>query len=329
MKKLLNNEGTQYYINNINKASNKKIGDKPLTKVLEDIDSKIIEFENLFSEDFGVAEKVFENNSNTFGSGTGLNSDRNMEIEDSFSDFEIEGRSYINLNLFLESYTENITGWFGSQKTICETYELKLNTPYTFIFDATLTGSLKYSAFELGVGDTVNELIDHPTATKTQIVYSDRNGVNVGVITFTDFKNYKYLTVRCIRRNTTPVQGESVSLNFKSLVVLEGDYTNKPVPRYFKGMGFVGDLGGDGKYNIPIISSEKPFNPTNMKFEFHSDNLTVKLREPLRSLPSGVKDTIEKVNGEWKVVRRIGHRIIEVVSAICDECRTDFNILEN
>lgn len=30
------------------------------------------------------------------------------------------------------------------------------------------------------------------------------------------------------------------------------------------------------------------------------------LNEPLRGLPNGVKDTIEKINGEWKIVRRCG-----------------------
>ena len=30
----------------------------------------------------------------------------------------------------------------------------------------------------------------------------------------------------------------------------------------------------------------------------------ISLNEPLRGLPNGVKDTIEKINGEWKIVRR-------------------------
>lgn len=45
--------------------------------------------------------------------------------------------------------------------------------------------------------------------------------------------------------------------------------------------------------------------------EYRSDNKTVLLKQPLRGLPNGVKDTIEKVHGEWKIVRRCGEVIFD------------------
>ena len=35
----------------------------------------------------------------------------------------------------------------------------------------------------------------------------------------------------------------------------------------------------------------------------------ISLNEPLRGLPNGIRDTIEKINGEWKIVRRCGEII--------------------
>lgn len=40
------------------------------------------------------------------------------------------------------------------------------------------------------------------------------------------------------------------------------------------------------------------------------DKKEISLNEPLRGLPNGVKDTIEKINGEWKIVRRCGESIL-------------------
>lgn len=44
---------------------------------------------------------------------------------------------------------------------------------------------------------------------------------------------------------------------------------------------------------------------TSSEFEsYKSDKKEISLNEPLRGLPNGIKDTIEKVNGEWKIIRR-------------------------
>ena len=44
---------------------------------------------------------------------------------------------------------------------------------------------------------------------------------------------------------------------------------------------------------------------SQIPYESHKeDKKEILLNEPLRGLPNGVKDTIEKINGEWKIVRR-------------------------
>ena len=57
---------------------------------------------------------------------------------------------------------------------------------------------------------------------------------------------------------------------------------------------------------------------TNLKIQLEKGNIRtsyvpysinkkeISLNEPLRGLPNGIRDTIEKVNGEWKIVRRCG-----------------------
>lgn len=40
------------------------------------------------------------------------------------------------------------------------------------------------------------------------------------------------------------------------------------------------------------------------------DKKEISLNEPLRGLPNGVRDTIEKVNGEWKIVRRCAQIVL-------------------
>lgn len=40
------------------------------------------------------------------------------------------------------------------------------------------------------------------------------------------------------------------------------------------------------------------------------DKKEILLNEPLRGIPNGIKDTIEKVNGEWKIVRKVGSIVL-------------------
>ena len=87
---------------------------------------------------------------------------------------------------------------------------------------------------------------------------------------------------------------------------LEGDHTNTPIEElpYIEGIQSVGDLVEDesnvnfGKYKVEVKSES--YEP------YHEDIKTYYLNEPLRGLPNGVCDTIEKD----KVVRRVGKIVL-------------------
>lgn len=69
--------------------------------------------------------------------------------------------------------------------------------------------------------------------------------------------------------------------------------------------------GEKARYKIMII--EGNIMPSDY-IHYDSNKKEILLNEPLRGLPNGVKDTIEKVNGEWKIVRRCGEIIFDGVT---------------
>lgn len=56
-------------------------------------------------------------------------------------------------------------------------------------------------------------------------------------------------------------------------------------------------------YQIKSIQIEKGNAATTFE-SCKSDEKEILLNEPLRGLPNGIKDSIEQVNGEWKIIRR-------------------------
>lgn len=65
--------------------------------------------------------------------------------------------------------------------------------------------------------------------------------------------------------------------------------------------------GKKAKYKIMIVEGD--IKPSNY-IHYDSNKKEILLNEPLRGLPNGIKDTIEKVNGEWKIVRRCGEEAL-------------------
>ena len=58
-----------------------------------------------------------------------------------------------------------------------------------------------------------------------------------------------------------------------------------------------------GTYSVKDLQIE--LSETQTHYEPYKENKKeISLNEPLRGLPNGVRDTIEKINGEWKIVRR-------------------------
>lgn len=64
-----------------------------------------------------------------------------------------------------------------------------------------------------------------------------------------------------------------------------------------------------GTYSVKDLQIE--LSETQTYYEpYKEDKKEISLNEPLRGLPNGVRDTIEKINGEWKIVRRCAQIVL-------------------
>ena len=258
-------------------------------------------------------------------------------------------------------------------------FPMKPSTVYTVIM---------FVRKETLVGSKLFMLSDGTSDSPFQDSSIDLNGIGTytkKVTTLSDFDS----TAFCFRGYIFP-QATSGELEFK-VMLLEGDWTNKPIPQYFEGMKSVGQDDVNG-HKIEISSQNKNLLlPTardkeipiflkkgttltlstkdnaisnggnimmydvngevvwfsidtgqtsvtrtlprdiyymkdvlsydvnyELKYQLEISNTKtsyvepkqnkkeILLNEPLRGLPNGIRDTIEKVNGEWKIVRRFG-----------------------
>lgn len=149
------------------------------------------------------------------------------------------GRTLVNLaDLF--SFDEDVTtSYHYVDRTVCETSKLKLNTSYLFIFKPNVSSNLNdYTTFEIGLGNSINHVAGHPSTVEGFRGYNIKhNQWNYIKKTFTDFKGYKYLTVRPLRTEN-PDSTKPITYNVKEgLVVLEYQegMENWDIP-YFEGI---------------------------------------------------------------------------------------------
>lgn len=413
MTTLINKESTQHYANKMVLAENRKVGSKSLPTALNEIDALIDEMKTYFDAEYGSAlDMKLENNKNVFNVGTGTNIDKRSEVENSFTDVELSGNSLVNLiqeksyldwhvlycgrkssegifigrgSKYSSQASPNIT---TSTDVRCKIVS-KNNSSYTLIFDATV---LEGTSSEFTI--VYNGICIRNTA-------KIKNGRNVLLIQSDDSQNGTFQIYEVIGVNNE----SDINIRLTNIVILEGDWTNRPIPQYFQGLKSVGEKeDGNHKFsiasfnngnvivnptyktgfyvslnngveqvnndysctdfiriennkkirvintnfniafynkdkkNIPIKVQDLSGRDTNfttitpkesyyVRFStannaigtegcFYGDNIgdinteiridkkEISLNEPLRGLPNGVKDTIEKINGEWKIVRR-------------------------
>ena len=448
MATLINNAGVQHYANKMVLAENRKVGSKSLPTALADIDNLIDEMKTHFDTEYGSAlDMKLNNNENVFSVGTGTNVDRRSEVENSFTDVELSGNSLVNL---VTTKGGNLFGVSGSGVTFNRTYNtdltrciyttqeetdnyitirtgskerIKSNTTYTLIFNI-----FKNNIPELQKGISIRGSSDpHYTQTVSAPyfnMYTDSNfniTSGIKVISFTTGNNANEYTGFGFGFPSVKTNVAGQQFEIGDVVLLEGDWTNKPLPQYFEGMKSVGEKE-DGNHKIEILSNNSnlisetqkewenkdnprseflrtidlspiidkyglieytltfdikatkngqcrvyaqngsgskysigyndinvttdyirhkiKFTPTlsnpeiamtslafystygsgvfttikNIKLQIggtssdfvpHEFNKKeISLNEPLRGLPNGIRDTIEKINGEWKIVRR-------------------------
>ena len=410
MTTLINKESTQHYANKMVLAENRKVGSKSLPTALNEIDALIDEMKTYFDAEYGSAlDMKLKNNENIFSVGAGIDIDKRNEVENSFTDVELSGNSLVNLCVtdvgrlhFVADGTPNIKHY--------KTTAIKPNTKYTII-----TNVLK---------NTINNnlgIIGWNITDDNRQVIIPREYVGLFKSCFTTNNEIQEVWPLDFWRENTI--GEIV---IENIIILEGDWTNKPVPQYFQGLKSVGEKE-DGNHKISILSvgknlwdgtfeigsidtnngkdtangvnrkrsmyipikggktisvnqfdyiddshkifvhqydenknavlrspalyvavtssitfslenstrfirfrteNERDLKPNSVQIKYgesstnyepyKSDKKEISLNEPLRGLPNGIKDTIEKVNGKWKIVRRC-------VEATLDGSETSWN----
>ena len=426
MAQILDKQGLQHYANKMCNADNRKVGSKSLPTVLNDIDTAIDGFKTLFESEYGSALNMeLENNENVFSVGTGVDIDRRDDVENSFTDIEVSGNSLVNLcpetYKFVNAKTSDVVLMDGNDlawdsdtyriKAFAPVHPLKPNTTYTIIVNVVSMTNI----------NSISSYVKYPDDVRDYGPFSVSSvGLNVRKFTTTDQQAIELAFY---------VSDGDWSAEIKGLMLLEGDWTNKPIPQYFKGLKSIGekedenhkisissmgknlfnmkrvDIRGNAKilnktYNsvtvttlqswagIQIVNLKLKPN-TNYKLKFdrnndkikayirvrtasgkysgnanfggsndlkftmpkHSDYIAlsietevplenaiisniqleenstatsyepykenkkeISLNEPLRGLPNGIRDTIEKINGEWKIVRRCGEIIFDGVT---------------
>lgn len=426
MAQILDKQGLQHYANKMCNADNRKVGSKSLPTALNDIDTAIDGFKTLFESEYGTPINMeLTNNQNIFTVGTSTDIDKKDDVENSFTDVELSGNSLVNCVLIDKLYKDSnylecenspvITKGNITLKSrqfnhvrFCPKIEcgiIKPNTKYTLIFNVTsnnLTGRTNLTH------TNTDTLISAFPFTNT--IQPKQTGIFKYVLTSKEDIGSCNTLLRTIIWNDCSTEGETITF---SLMILEGDWTNKPIPQYFEGMKSVGqdDVNGhkieilsrndkliinkdkllnEGIFyptkgwsairlvtkakRVKIVVTNKDglarqtklsvkndiesevrltrlfernesFNKVEIDYElldtnilsfctygendfngdffdyydievFSYDNIEdvtpttrynkkeISLNEPLRGLPNGVKDTIEKINDEWKIVRR-------------------------
>ena len=410
MTTLINKESTQHYANKMVLAENRKVGSKSLPTALNEIDALIDEMKTYFDAEYGSAlDMKLKNNENIFSVGAGIDIDKRNEVENSFTDVELSGNSLVNLFTTTQNFTSagsNIVR-NGFVITLSNTSEwtkignrlnLKPNTTYYAQVTCKNKSSNVCSSYvrlshDINHPDGINVAIFPANSTTTQntVFTTDNTG----------------LVLLSVERG----QGTNECI-FYDIILLEGNYTNKPIPQYFEGLKSVGEKeNGNHKFSIASfnngnvivnptyktgfyvslnngveqvnndysctdfirIESNKKIRVINTNFNiafynkdkknipikvqdlsgrdtdfttitpkesyyvrfstannaigtegcFYGDNIgdinteiridkkEISLNEPLRGIPNGVKDTIEKINGEWKIVRRCGEVVVD------------------
>ena len=400
MTTLINKESIQHYANKMVLAENRKVGSKSLPAALNEIDALIDEMKTYFDAEYGSAlDMKLENNKNVFSVGTGTNIDKRSEVENSFTDVELNGNSLVNLSATKQLLNQTNTHY--SDVYLCESSRLKANTSYRLEYDFECNINFTFHKCYLGYSTSKGSM-----RIESSIKFDAKKGKNILNFTLTQSEldnainnNFKYFMVRVF---IDPDKKEK-TYSTKNVMLLEGNYTNKPIPQYFEGMKSVGEKE-DGNHKISISSTGKNLCPyNNAEFQanetrpwidmlgvegiygsnvanktrtwfylsegkyklsyktenciiqvinknenlidlsknfkggyvcvrikssvtsgtysvkdlqielsetqthyepYKGDKKEISLNEPLRGLPNGVRDTIEKINGEWKIVRR-------------------------
>ena len=413
MTTLINKESTQHYANKMVLAENRKVGSKSLPTALNEIDALIDEMKTYFDAEYGSAlDMKLENNKNVFSVGTGTNVDKRSEVENSFTDVELSGNSLVNITHPLYpmhiKWTHEGT-WQSKFIMYADAPNINTNSAHKKVM-FNPKDKTTYTIVCNVIKNTSSGNVALHNAEKTTCMFKTHMHIkpsDVGILKFVQTADYSGLDMSrkdlvVLRTQSSGVASGEIEIT--DIMILEGDYTNKPIPQYFEGLKSIGEKE-DGNHKISISSTGKNLCPYNnaefqanetrpwvdmlgvegiyggsnvanrtrtwfylsegkYKLSYKTENCIIQvinknenlidlsknfkggyvciriksnttsgtysvkdlqielsetqthyepykenkkeisLNEPLRGLPNGVRDTIEKINGEWKIVRR-------------------------
>ena len=248
MAQILDKQGLQHYANKMCNADNRKVGSKSLPTALNEIDIAIDGFKTLFETEYGAPVNMeLENNENVFSIGTGTNIDKKDDVENSFTDIELSGNSLVAIFNLSYTTTNEVTTSYYHIGTYEPNLQLKDDVYYTllpmnpleYVYSVALYNKIDG---EFGIGGLKNS--NKPLLFKK----------NINITTDILFRIY-------LHGNNTTIPAKT-TFNF---LVLEGDWTNKPIPQYFEGMKSVGEKE-DGNHKISILSRGKNLFDTNLLY---------------------------------------------------------------
>lgn len=264
---ILDKQGLQHYANKMCNADNRKVGSKSLPTALNEIDIAIDGFKTLFETEYGTPINMeLENNENVFSIGTGINIDKKNDVENSFTDVELSGNSLVNIThpLYPMHIKWTHEGTWKSKFILCADapninadsahkkvmFNPRDKTTYTIVCNVIKNTSSANVALH-NAENTICMFKTH-----MHIKPSD-----VGILKFVQTADYSGLDMSrkdlvVLRTQSSGVASGEIEI--ADIMILEGDWGNKPLPQYFQGLKSIGEKE-DGNHKISILSL--PSNP--------------------------------------------------------------------
>ena len=191
------------------------------------------------------------------------NNDKRLTIEGEGNSLKLEGSkeglvevnkvvgdTLVNINKYLSDSSLTINNEYYKPHAVTDINRIKLNVDYTLVFDIviksnntefTLEGTTNYLVCQLGEcktqhGVTTHPTLNHPSTYRVKLSNHNRILFNVKNWSEED-SNYFGFRSLCKSNGESFTVDETIEYEFKNIMLLEGDYTNKPIPsEYFEGM---------------------------------------------------------------------------------------------
>ena len=188
----------------------------------------------------------------------------------------------------LNAENQDLIDFYDTYRLTKDLSCIKSATVYTIIFNVDIQCSTEhnYKSYTVGYGTNTSLMVKEIRNMANEL----HSGVNVA--TFTTFtseeqSNYNFLSFRPLRKPANDTTNIQVTYSFNNVILLEGDYTNKPIPQEaFEGLqssfenGLVTDENNEnyGKYKVDAkVRGKNLFNEIFLDKILANENLITTL----------------------------------------------------